>query len=127
MDNSDIGVVPGRFISSKRGGPVVLIVEDNPAQAQYIATLIESLGYDFEIATDGSEGLALAQKVRPVLIILDLHMPRFDGAGFLKRFKARGEFADVPVIVATASQSIDTITRVCAMGARDFIAKPIDP
>jgi DNA-binding response OmpR family regulator len=127
VDNTEIDIVPGRLVAAPHDGPVVLIIEDNPSQAEFIATIVASLGYEFELAADGSEGLAKVREVRPVLILLDLHMPRFDGAGFLTRFQRTDEFAEVPVIVITASQSIDTITKVCAMGARDFIAKPLDP
>ena len=127
VNNSQSDLIAGRLVSAAGKGPIVLIIEDHPSQAEFLATIVTSLGYSFELASDGSEGLSCLQRVRPVLILLDLNMPQFDGLGFLKRFKARGAFADVPVIVITASQSIDTITKVCSMGARDFIAKPVDP
>ena len=127
LDRHEIGVVPGRLVATPQSGPTVLIIEDNPSQAQFIATVLASLGYGFELASDGAEGLAKVREVRPVLVLLDLNMPKFDGLGFLKRFKSVGDLTTTPVIVVTASQSIDTITQVCAMGARDFIAKPIDP
>jgi CheY-like chemotaxis protein len=127
VEDSEIGVVPGRLVGAPRKGPLVLIIEDHPSQAEYIATIVSSFGYSFELASDGAQGLAKLKETRPVLILLDLNMPKFDGLGFLKRFKSAGEFSDIPVIVITASQSIEMITKVCAMGARDFIPKPIDP
>jgi DNA-binding response OmpR family regulator len=125
MDKS-IGVTPGPWAARPGKGPLALIIEDNPSQAAYIAALLESIGYGVDFASDGAMGLAKVAQVRPALVLLDLNMPRFDGLGFLQRFRKQADFAEFPVIVITASQSIDTITKVCAMGARDFIPKPID-
>jgi len=127
VDKSEIGAASSGLTASARRGPTVLIIEDHPAQAELVATIVSSLGYHCELASDGAKGLAMLRETHPVLILLDLNMPQFDGLGFLQRFKSSGEFSTVPVIVTTASQSIEVITKVCAMGARDFIPKPIDP
>ena len=123
MEYSSVALPPGRTAR----GPLALVIDDSESHAAFIRTILESVGFRVDHAPDGATGLEKAATTCPDLVLLDLIMPRFDGLGFLRRFQSTTAFAQTPVIVVSASQSIDTITSVCSLGARDFISKPIDP
>ena len=80
-------------------------------------------GYRVECATNGTEGLRLASQLRPVLITLDVLMPDPDGWSVLAALKATAELAAIPVVLVTIT---DDANRGYALGAADFITKPID-
>ena len=91
-------VAPDRY-------PRVAIVDDTTEARTLIRRILQSQG-DFEIleAENGKEGLALIQREKPDLIILDLMMPELDGFGVLDELKAKPETASIPVIVSTAKE-----------------------
>jgi threonine synthase len=83
--------------------PRILIVDDHPDARRLIRRILQSQGnYTLFEASDGQEGLTLAQESAPDLIILDLMMPEMDGFSVLDALKANTETASIPVIVVTA-------------------------
>lgn len=123
-----IDIVPGGLVDQPQtAGPPVLIIEDNAAQARFCGELLGAIGYDVNFATDGLMGLNMLDRLQPVLILLDLEMPKYDGVGFLQRLSSKLGDRRTPVIVMTSSLSVGVITKVCSLGATDFISKPIDP
>jgi threonine synthase len=85
--------------------PKVLIVDDTPEARRLILRIMQSQGnYTLMEASNGREGLDLATRQRPDLIILDLMMPEMDGFAVLDRLKANPETAAIPVIVVTAKE-----------------------
>lgn len=87
----------------------VLIVDDDVKLLDVLSTKFEQSGYVTFTAKDGLEGLEIAFKEHPDLILLDLRMPRLDGEGFLKKLRDNPWGKDVPVIVLTNSDSGKTI------------------
>ncbi len=82
-------------------------------------------GYRFAEAADGNEGLELARKLRPDLIILDLMLPGRSGTEVLDSLRADARMDTTPVIVVTAWTHVDD--DVLAAGASRFVRKPFDP
>ncbi len=83
--------------------PRILIVDDHPDARRLIRRILQSQGnYTIFEASDGQEGLKLAQETAPDLMILDLMMPEMDGFSVLDALKANPETASIPVIVVTA-------------------------
>lgn len=80
---------------------VVLIVEDEDVQVQAIKMKLSEHGYDIQVARNGVEGLELALKERPDLIILDLVMPTMDGFKMLEELRRDGWGATAKVIILT--------------------------
>jgi CheY-like chemotaxis protein len=77
----------------------VLIIDDDPLMRETLAEALEDMGVSAEGAADGLEGLArLRQGPRPCAVLLDLRMPRLDGAGFLREVRADPALSDLPVI-----------------------------
>ena len=91
--------------STKHERPI-LIVEDDFVLRTSLAELLQQQGYNVECAADGLEAYSLlnAGKTKPLLIVLDLMMPRMDGLDFQVMARALPSAAGVPIVVVTASQ-----------------------
>jgi DNA-binding response OmpR family regulator len=105
-------------------GATVLIVEDDRAMAGLVRTYLEHAGYRVEAAETGEEGVALAQQVKPHLILLDLMLPLQTGWETCRALRAR---ADVPIIMVTARRAEEDRLRGFAEGADDYVTKPFSP
>ncbi len=104
----------------------ILIVEDEPALAKLTSFRLKSAGYEVIIAVDGRQGLKMAGKERPDLIVLDLELPVMDGYEVCRRLKDNESLKDIPVVILTAS--VDRITEKAEqIGADDYLTKPYEP
>jgi two-component system KDP operon response regulator KdpE len=99
----------------------VLVIEDDKASSQLVATALRQDGYNVIAAYDGQEGLRLMYKSRPDLIVLDINMPAMDGWTVCQRVR---EVSNLPIIMLTARSEPDEIVRGLDMGADDYIIKP---
>ncbi len=106
----------------KLSGPMVLVVEDDDNAADLIAGELRSLGLGVRRTGDGIEALAIAGKLQPVAITLDILMPSRDGWETLARLKSNPETAGIPVIVISV---VDEPQRVRVLGADEYLVKPV--
>ena len=105
----------------------ILVVDDTPENLAVLGDLLMSQ-YQVRVATTGERALQLVHVApRPDLILLDVSMPGMDGYQVLERLKAQTETRDIPVIFVTAMNSIEDEERGLAMGAVDYITKPLRP
>ena len=102
----------------------VLIIEDDQKTANLVALYLDREGFKSVIAHDGREGLKLAERHHPVLVILDLMLPQIDGWEVCREMRRR---SDVPILMLTARG--DEIDRVAGLtlGADDYVVKPFSP
>ena len=104
----------------------ILIIDDNPANLGVVADYLEAYGYTILVAQDGESGLAKARYGTPDLILLDVMMPPgIDGFETCQRLKAEEQTQDIPVIFMTALTSIEDKVKGFAVGAVDYVTKPI--
>ncbi|HYV09982.1 MAG TPA: PAS domain S-box protein [Pyrinomonadaceae bacterium] len=105
----------------------VLIVNDEPDQLILMGGLLRKAGYSVLTAEDGIDGLTLARRERPDLVISDVSMPRMNGLEFCREIRADSELATVPILLITAHQK-DTESAVAGMkaGADDYLEIPFD-
>ncbi len=104
----------------------VLIIDDSPQIHEVLRDLVlQPQGYQVLSAYDGQEGLEMALRERPDLIILDERMPRMTGVEVLEALREKG--MDVPVIFTTIHGSEDLVVRVFRLGVRDYVIKPFEP
>ncbi len=103
----------------------VLIVEDNPDLRLFIATNLAD-DYHVEMAKDGVEGLELAKRWVPHLIVSDIMMPRMDGYELTRQVRKDPSLSQVPVILATAKSGGDAVAEGLEVGANDYLAKPFE-
>ena len=106
--------------------PTVLMVDDDEAIVELVSIRLGEVGYRVSHACDGAEALKSAWTSPPDVVVLDLHMPNMDGFGFLAGRRGNPDIADLPVIVLSAAQRAADVSRALAMGASDYMTKPID-
>ncbi|MEX0321651.1 MAG: ATP-binding protein [Puniceicoccaceae bacterium] len=104
----------------------LLIVDDTPANIDVLVGLL-SPQYRTRIANSGKVALSLCEKELPDLILLDIMMPEMDGYEVCQRLKAMEETKNIPVIFITAKGEVEDETKGLALGAVDYISKPIVP
>lgn len=103
---------------------LILVVEDSPTQAEALSRLLVKEGYDVVVAKDGAEGLAMAQKIKPSLVITDIRMPIMDGYQMCKEMKKSDALKSVPVILLTELIETDDIIKGLNSFADSYITKP---
>ncbi|NET08704.1 MAG: response regulator transcription factor [Merismopedia sp. SIO2A8] len=102
----------------------ILVVDDEHAIRQILATRLSMGGYEVSVAANGEEALKVFEEVLPDLVVLDVMMPKLDGLAVCRELR---KSSDVPIIMLTALGEIaDRITGL-EMGADDYIAKPFSP
>jgi len=102
----------------------VLIIEDEPAQAEILAFNLQADGFEPQTAATGEDGMLLAESVQPDLILLDWMLPDVSGVDVCRKLKAQIETRDIPIIMVTARGSEDDAVRGLSVGADDYIVKP---
>jgi len=105
--------------------PRILVIEDDPASFQLIAYLLGAFGYAALLAVDGEEGLAVARREIPDLIICDIQLPGMDGLAVMRALKTDRFLKQVPVIAVTAYAMVGDRERLLAAGFDGYIPKPI--
>ena len=103
--------------------PRVLVVEDDDAIAQVLQRSLRMEGYEVRVAEDGVEALDEAHGFLPDLVILDLGLPRLDGIEVAKRLR---ETDDVPILVLTARDEVESRVEGLDSGADDYLVKPFE-
>jgi len=109
-----------------RERPLILIVDDNPANLDIFETRMASYGYDIVTARDGIEGLNLAKEHEPDLILLDIMMPKMDGIEVCKRLRADSSVPFIPIILITAKTEAADIVAGLEAGGDEYLTKPVD-
>jgi DNA-binding response OmpR family regulator len=102
----------------------ILIIEDDKKAASLVSLYLEKEGFNAVAAHDGLEGLSLAKRLHPILVILDLMLPKLDGWEVCRELR---RLSDVPIIMLTArGEEIDRISGL-TLGADDYVIKPFSP
>jgi len=105
----------------------ILIVDDERDIVKVLMIRLQSSGYEIVAAFDGAQGVFMAHKETPDLIILDIRMPAGDGFSVAERLKRSSQTLNIPLIFLTGSPEKDAEGRAMALGARFYIKKPYDP
>ncbi|MBU1448228.1 response regulator [Patescibacteria group bacterium] len=101
----------------------ILLIEDDAFLAGIYARKLELAGYDVSLATNGEDGLKLAAKDLPALILLDLVLPKVDGFEVLERLKIDGATHPIPVVILTNLGQREDVERCMAAGAVGYVIK----
>nr|WP_121272296.1 response regulator transcription factor [Pedobacter schmidteae] len=105
----------------------ILIVDDEPDILELIEYNLKKEGYQVYLAGNGQEGITIAKKVHPDLIILDIMMPKMDGIEACRLMRAIPEFKNTFMVFLTARSEEYSEIAGFNVGADDYIAKPIKP
>lgn len=120
-----VGPPVQELAASPMGLPLVLVVEDHTKMRTYLS---EQLAADYQVmaASDGQQGLELAQAHIPDLIISDLMMPRLDGLSLCHQLKTDERTSHVPILMLTAKVGTDSKIEGLEHGADDYLVKPFE-
>jgi two-component system, cell cycle response regulator DivK len=106
--------------------PKILIVEDNELSRDMLSRRLRRKGYEVLVATDGQEGIAMAQRELPDLVLMDLSLPDLDGWEATRRLKTDVKTANIPVIALTAHAMSGDREKALDAGCDEYDTKPID-
>jgi DNA-binding response OmpR family regulator len=111
----------------KTGKKKILIVDDERDIVKALTLRLGASGYLVVAAYDGTQGVFLAYKEKPDLILLDIRMPTGDGFSVAEKLKQSSRTNRIPIIFLTGSPEREAEEKAFALGARFYIKKPYDP
>ena len=104
----------------------ILIVDDDPHAVEILTRMLGHEGYDCVSATGGVTALDLVRNQPVDLILLDVMMPEMDGLQVCERLQADEQLRQIPVILLTAKDDMETRSRGMALGVSDYLTKPVN-
>jgi two-component system cell cycle response regulator DivK len=102
----------------------ILVVEDQEDNRRILRDLLTTSGYELVEAEDGEQALAMAERQRPDLILMDVQIPVFDGYEVTRRLKANPALRDIPIIVVTSYALSGDESKARAAGCNGYVSKP---
>lgn len=105
----------------------ILIIEDNEQNLYLMRFLLERHGFAVEAATDGRQGIELARRLVPAMILLDIQLPLLDGYAVARELRSHADLQDIPIVAVTSYAMPGDREKCLAAGATDYVEKPIDP
>jgi DNA-binding response OmpR family regulator len=105
----------------------LLVVDDNEMNRDILSRYLEQQGHGVAVAENGRQALEMVNTHSFDLVLLDIVMPEMDGYQVLQRLKADATWRDIPVIMISALDEIDSVVRCIELGAEDYLPKPFDP
>ena len=109
-----------------RTPPLILVVDDNPANVEIFQMRLAANNYEIITATDGEAGLAMAREQQPDLILLDIMMPKMDGIEVCRRLKGDLSLPFMPIIMVTAKADTKDVVDGLEAGADEYLTKPVN-
>jgi DNA-binding response OmpR family regulator len=106
-----------------RETPLILLVEDSPTQAKFIAAHLIRHNLEVITANDGPEGLRIAEDEQPDMMVLDLHLPTMTGYQVCHLLKRNPRTEDIPVVILTVQDDDHYMLAGIGVGAVDYIPK----
>jgi adenylate cyclase len=110
--------------SAERGD--LLVVDDNRVNRLLVARTLEQLGHRVSFAEDGRQALEQLRRQPPDLVLLDIEMPEMDGYQTLEALRADPKLRDIPVVMMSSVDEVDSVARCVEMGAEDYLFKPVN-
>lgn len=105
----------------------ILVVDDSPISRDILVQRLSRRGHKVQAVTNGKEALEVVRTARFDLILLDILMPELNGYQVLQALKQDAAWRDIPVIMISALEDMDSIVRCIKMGAEDYLPKPFNP
>ena len=102
----------------------IVVIDDEPSVQEVVKAYLERDGYHVFVAANGADGLALAERTEPALIVLDLMLPDITGEEICSEIRSR---SDVPILMLTAKAGEEERVEGLVLGADDYLVKPFSP
>jgi len=104
----------------------ILLVDDNPQNLELMQAFLEELPCTIQTASDGIEAIEKIERNAPILLILDVMMPRMSGFEVCQKVKSQPSTRDIIVIMVTALNEVSDYERAMECGTDEFITKPVN-
>lgn len=108
-------------------GKTVLVIEDNDDSREIYRSILEHHGFRVRLCVTAEDGLGIARRERPDIIMMDLGLPEMDGVSATRLLKSDPETAAIPVLVITVHAQPGDLADAHAAGCDEYIVKPADP
>lgn len=105
----------------------ILIIEDNERNLYLVTFILEKCGYQVVQARDGEAGIALARRIKPDMILLDIQLPVMDGYAVARELTGNEDLRGIPIVAVTSYAMLGDRERILAAGCVGYIEKPINP
>ncbi|MDM8523525.1 SpoIIE family protein phosphatase [Desulfococcaceae bacterium HSG8] len=105
----------------------LLVVDDNEMNRELLSRHLKRQGHTVAVAENGSQALAMIKAHMFDVVLLDIMMPGVDGYQVLEYLKASEDWRNIPIIMISALDEMDSVVRCIEMGAEDYLPKPVDP
>ncbi|HQM46225.1 MAG TPA: response regulator [Smithellaceae bacterium] len=105
----------------------ILVIEDNEQNLYLVRFILEKNGYTVHAAMDGREGIDMAMRLKPDLILLDIQLPVMDGYTVAKHLRANSELSGMPIVAVTSHAMVGDRDKAIEVGCNGYIEKPINP
>ncbi|WP_295455700.1 response regulator [uncultured Thiodictyon sp.] len=109
------------------GGATVLVVDDSPTETRIFINTLSQAGYKVETATDGEQGVEMARRLRPDVILMDVIMPTLNGFQATRVLHKDAATANIPIIMVTTKDQPTDRTWGLRQGAVEYLVKPVAP
>ncbi len=113
-------------MTAPKAGARILIADDDPVAARFVASLLAEKGYEVLVALDGEHAFEIATELKPDLIVSDLVMPYRDGFDVVRAIREHRALADVPIVILSMKDREEDIVRGLETGADDYVTKPFN-
>jgi len=110
----------------KGANKLFLVVEDFEDSRFMMRRLLEMAGYNVLEASDGEQAVKMAVEARPVLILMDLSLPKLDGLSATRQIRQKRGLKKVPIVAVSAHDSPESRTEALDAGCNEYVTKPID-
>ena len=104
----------------------ILIVEDNEMNRDMLSRRLERRGFEVSLASDGKQGIEVAESILPDIILMDMSLPVLDGWEATKQLKSKKETQHIPILALTAHAMGMDVKRTLDVGCDDIETKPIN-
>lgn len=113
------------WFSSKRTKPLILHIDDSETVLLVTKAMLEEMGLEVMGVTNAVEGIKIAEKEKPTLILLDTNMPGMDGHEACETLKRNPKTKEIPVIMVTGADGMKEVERALSAGADGYVIKPV--
>jgi CheY-like chemotaxis protein len=104
----------------------ILIVDDNEDVVITYRAVLDRMGFNVSQVSDGRDCMRMIEELKPDLVLLDVRLPGLSGTEVCRQVKDTSQTKDIPIVAMTASMSAETREKMEAVGADEFLLKPID-
>ncbi|MEK7744911.1 MAG: response regulator [Elusimicrobiota bacterium] len=114
------------FDSKASGKKKALVVDDDAVIRALIGDLLEAEGFEVLDAANGKDAVEIARAQRPALIVMDINMPVMTGPEALDRMRRDPLTKDIPVVMCSSEDTMDSVDKCLTLGANDYVVKPFE-